>query len=228
MKNWAKASKCLEILVNLQTVNHPPTVAKGILMVGRHPFNNSPRVARRGMGKKRENMYMLDKFRYCPVCGSKHFEESTAKSKRCRNCGFEYFLNASSATAAFILNARGELLVERRKEEPGRGTLDLPGGFTEIGETSEEGVVREVMEETNLKVTAARYLFSLPNVYRYSGIELPTLDMFYECDVEDESVLAANDDAAECMWIKPEDIHTEQFGLRSVRWGLVKYLERQK
>ena len=72
------------------------------------------------MGKKRENMYMLDKFRYCPVCGSKHFEESTAKSKRCRNCGFEYFLNASSATAAFILNGRGELLVERRKEEPGR------------------------------------------------------------------------------------------------------------
>ena len=80
MKNWAKASKCLEILVNLQTVSHPPMVAKGILMVGRHPFNNSPRVARRGMGKKRENMYMLDKFRYCPVCGSKHFEESTAKA----------------------------------------------------------------------------------------------------------------------------------------------------
>ena len=52
--------------------------------------------------------------------------------------------------------------------------------------------------------------------------------MFYECDIEDETVLAANDDAAECMWIKPEDIHTEQFGLRSVRWGLVKFLERQK
>ena len=130
----------------MQTVNHPPTVAKGILMVGRHPFNNSPRVARRGTGKKRENMYMLDKFRYCPVCGSKHFEESTAKSKRCRNCGFEYFLNASSATAAFILNARGELLVERRKEEPGRGTLDLPGGFCDTGETLEEGMVREVLE----------------------------------------------------------------------------------
>ena len=50
--------------------------------------------------------------------------------------------------------------------------------------------------------------------------------MFYECDIEDETVLAANDDAAECMWIKPEDIHTEQFGLRSVRWGLVKFLEK--
>ena len=173
-------------------------------------------------------MHPLEKFEYCPRCGSHHFVENGARSKKCENCSFEYFMNPSAANVAIIRNSKGEILITLRKQEPAKGTLDLPGGFTEIGETSEEGVVREVMEETNLKVTDARYLFSLPNVYRYSGIELPTLDMFYECDVEDESVLAANDDAAECMWIKPEDIHTEQFGLRSVRWGLVKYLERQK
>lgn len=137
-------------------------------------------------------------------------------------------MNPSAANVAIIKNSEGEILVTLRKQEPAKGTLDLPGGFTEIGETSEEGVKREVMEETGLNVTAVHYLFSLPNVYRYSGIELPTLDMFYECDIEDETVLTANDDAAECMWIKPEDIHTEQFGLRSVRWGLVKFLERQK
>ena len=154
-------------------------------------------------------MHPLEKFEYCPRCGSHHFVENGARSRKCENCGFEYFMNPSAANVAIIRNSKGEILVTLRKQEPAKGTLDLPGGFTEIGETSEEGVVREVMEETNLKVTAARYLFSLPNVYRYSGIELPTLDMFYECDVEDESVLAANDDAAECMWIKPEDIHTE-------------------
>lgn len=137
-------------------------------------------------------------------------------------------MNPSAANVAIIKNSEGEILVTLRKQEPAKGTLDLPGGFTEIGEISEEGVKREVLEETGLNVTAVHYLFSLPNVYRYSGIELPTLDMFYECDIEDETVLAANDDAAECMWIKPEDIHTEQFGLRSVRWGLVKFLERQK
>ena len=163
-------------------------------------------------------MHPLEKFEYCPRCGSHHFVENGARSRKCENCGFEYFMNPSAANVAIIRNSKGEILITLRKQEPAKGTLDLP----------EEGVVREVMEETNLKVTAARYLFSLPNVYRYSGIELPTLDMFYECDVEDESVLAANDDAAECMWIMPEDIHTEQFGLRSVRWGLVKYLERLK
>ena len=95
------------------------------------------------------------------------------------------------------------------------------------GETAEEGVRREVLEETGLVVKDVNYLFSLPNVYRYSGMDIHTLDMFYLCEVEDDSVVAAGDDAADCMWLNPDDIHTEQFGLRSVRWGLIKFLERQ-
>ena len=172
-------------------------------------------------------MHPLEKFEYCPLCGSHHFETNGATSKKCENCGFEYFMNPSASNVAIIKNVKGEILVERRKQEPAKGMLDLPGGFAQIGETSEEGVCREVMEETGLKVISAQYLFSLPNVYRYSGIDIHTLDMFYLCEVEDDSALAAGDDAAECMWIKPEDIHTEQFGLRSVRWGLIKFLERQ-
>lgn len=172
-------------------------------------------------------MHPLEKFEYCPICGSHHFNVSSNKSKKCENCGFEYFMNPSTATVALIRNSKGEILVERRKNEPAKGTLDLPGGFADIGETAEEGVTREVMEETGLTVTNATYLFSLPNVYRYSSIDIHTLDMFYVCDVEDTSCLTPADDAEECMWLRPEDIHTEQFGLRSVRWGLIKFLERQ-
>ena len=172
-------------------------------------------------------MHPLEKFEYCPKCGSHHFVANGATSKKCENCGFEYFMNPSASNVAIIKNAKGEILVERRKQEPAKGTLDLPGGLTQIGETSEEGLAREVMEETGLKVTDAKYLFSLPNIYRYSGIDIHTLDMFYLCEVEDDSVVAAGDDAADCMWLNPDDIHTEQFGLRSVRWGLIKFLERQ-
>ena len=148
-------------------------------------------------------MHLLEKFEYCPMCGSHHFNKMGEKSRKCENCGFELFMNASAA----------------------KGTLDLPGGFADAGETAEEGVAREVKEETGLEVVSAKYLFSLPNVYRYCGIDVPTLDAFFECKVRDISALKADDDAAECMWLKPEDIHTEQFGLRSVRWGLVQYLE---
>lgn len=169
---------------------------------------------------------MLEKFRYCPACGSKHFEENTTKSRRCRNCGFEYFLNPSSATAAFILNERGQLLVERRKEEPGRGTLDLPGGFCDTAESLEEGLAREILEETGLRLKSTpEYLFSIPNNYRYSGADVPTLDAFFLLRVAGDVQAVAGDDAAELMWIAIADIHTEQFGLRSIRRALHRFIE---
>lgn len=71
-------------------------------------------------------MHPLEKFKYCPVCGSKHFVENDEKSKKCENCGFVYYVNPSAATAAFILNDKNELLVLTRKKEPAKGTLDLP------------------------------------------------------------------------------------------------------
>lgn len=169
-------------------------------------------------------MHPLEKFRYCPACGSSHFEIQNEKSKRCDNCGFEYFLNPSCAVAAFITDKEGHLLVLRRKQDPGKGMLDLPGGFCDIGETKEEAIRREVKEETGLDVVEAKYLFSEPNKYRYSDFEIPTLDAFYSCKVADTSVVTAMDDAEEYAWIATDDIQTEQFGLRSIRNAIRKYV----
>ena len=108
----------------------------------------------------------LAQFLYCPECGSPHFEVNNEKSKKCTDCGFVYYFNPSSATVALILNEKKELLVCRRAKEPAKGTLDLPGGFIDMNETGEEGVGREVWEETGLKVEKATYQFSLPNIYR--------------------------------------------------------------
>lgn len=171
-----------------------------------------------------------EKMHFCPACGSRHYEVNGPKSMRCDNCGFELFFNPASANVAFILNDRGELLVEKRRHEPAKGTLDLPGGFADPGETAEEGVKREVFEETGLRVTSLQYLFSRPNKYRYSGIDIPTLDLFFLCEVDDCCALHAGDDAADCFWVAFDDIHTELFGLRSIRHGLADFREyaRQK
>lgn len=162
----------------------------------------------------------LSQFRYCPKCGSAHFENHNEKSKRCADCGFVYYLNPSAATVALILNEQNELLVCRRAKEPAKGTLDLPGGFIDRAETSEEGVAREVKEETGMDVTNAEYLFSLPNIYVYSGFQVHTMDLFFRCTVTNTLHFKAMDDAADLFFLPLKEIRTEDFGLGSIRKGL--------
>ena len=54
------------------------------------------RVEGRGSSDLMERVHPLEKFRFCPVCGSEHFEVNSEKSKRCGHCGFEYFFNYSA------------------------------------------------------------------------------------------------------------------------------------
>ena len=173
-------------------------------------------------------MHPLDLFKYCPKCGSAAFGENDEKSKRCADCGFVYYFNASSATVALILNERGELLVGRRAKEPKKGTLDLPGGFVDCYETGEEGVAREVLEETGLEVVDAKYLFSLPNTYLYSGFLVHTLDQFFRCRVKDDSCLGAMDDVADAFWVPLQEVNPEEFGLDSVREGVKRFLKENQ
>ena len=84
----------------------------------------------------------LEKFKYCPLCGSSRFEIHNVKSRKCQDCGFTYYANPSSATVALIVNDKDELLAVRRKNEPAKGTLDLPGGFVDMEETGEQGMAR--------------------------------------------------------------------------------------
>ena len=171
----------------------------------------------------------LEIFHYCPKCGSQDFEIQNALSRHCANCGFTFYQNPRASTAAFILNGKDELLVALRGKEPAKGTLDLPGGFVDNDENAEQGMVREILEETGLSVSTddVEYLFSIPNVYRYSGMDIHTLDLFFLCHVDDEAVVKAADDAAELTWVPLKKVYVERFGLRSIRQGVHRFLEKK-
>ncbi len=170
----------------------------------------------------------LAPFRYCPRCGSSHFVDNNTLSRRCKECGLIYYLNPKAAVVAVITNEQGDILVCRRAKEPAKDTLDLPGGFCDLNETAEEAVAREVGEETSLTITSCRYLFSLPNLYHYSGLEIPTMDLFFECRVADISPLSAHDDVAEAHFIPRSKIDPTLFGLTSIRQGITRILDNQE
>lgn len=169
-----------------------------------------------------ERKHPLYQFKYCPKCGSDNFVDNNFKSKRCEACGFIYYFNPSSATVAVIINESNEIMVATRAHEPAKGTYDLPGGFVDMDETAEEAVIREVKEETGLQVLSVRYLFSIPNLYVYSGFEVETTDLFFLCKVEKNIQFAAHDDVAELKFLPISDLNPSLFGLRSVKQGIEK------
>lgn len=163
-------------------------------------------------------------FKYCPVCGSNEFVLNNEKSMHCKKCGFVLYINAAAATAAFILNEDGNLLVCRRAKEPAKGTLDLPGGFVDGDETAEEAISREIEEELNGTIEELQYLFSLPNLYEYSDLTIPTLDMFFACKLKSNKNLKAADDVESFEFIPIREINPEYFGLKSIRKAVEIFL----
>ena len=103
---------------------------------------------------------------------------------------------------AVIKDAAGRLLLIRRGHEPGAGLWSLPGGRIERGETDEQAVAREILEETGLRVACGRLV---------GTAELPGLDGAV-ADVRDYLAtvtggeLAAGDDAADVRWATAADL----------------------
>jgi 8-oxo-dGTP pyrophosphatase MutT (NUDIX family) len=152
------------------------------------------------------------------------FVERNEKAKQCRSCGFAYYYNPAAAVAGFIRNGRDDLLlVVRRAREPAKGTLDLPGGFADLYENAEEAIRREIKEEIGLEVSSCRYIFSIPNIYPYLGFTVHTLDLFFECFVDDFTPAVAADDAACLEMIPLNALDPALFGLESVKKAINIY-----
>lgn len=95
--------------------------------------------------------------KYCPRCGVET-EQISPIGKKCPKCNQEFYPNISPAVIVRIHKGDSILLVRAKNF---RGTFNgLVAGFVEAGESFEETVEREVMEETGLRVTNIRYFGS--------------------------------------------------------------------
>jgi NAD+ diphosphatase len=156
-------------------------------------------------------------FRFCPRCGSPEFNPENVKSLKCRECGFLYFINPVSAVTALIFDDEKRLLLTRRRHEPARGMLDLPGGFVDQGEKGEDALIREIREELNLTIDQYYFFGTFPNEYLFEGIVYFTLDIVFICKISNLNTLKPADDVTSCEFTPPEMINPDEIGLMSVK-----------
>lgn len=164
--------------------------------------------------------------KFCPKCGSSDFPAHADRSFKCGACGFHFFVNASAAVAALIVNEKGELLLTRRAVDPHKGMLDLPGGFVDPGERAEEALVREIREELNLEVGDYQFLISYPNEYVFSGFTVYTVDLAFVCHVKDFSGMTWQDDISGYVFVSPEVIDYHEICSDSIRRIIQFFVKR--
>lgn len=113
-------------------------------------------------GKCQELLYWDHNTQFCGVCGAP-MKMHTDISKRCTQCGKEVW--PQLATAIIVLIHKGdEVLLVHAKNFKG-DFYGLVAGFVETGETLEQAVAREVMEETHLTIRNLTYFGSQPWPY---------------------------------------------------------------
>lgn len=106
---------------------------------------------------------------YCSHCGSGDLQYKVPEGDIfpryvCCNCKIVHYQNPNMVTGAIPL-WQGKILLAKRGIEPRKGFWNLPCGFLELGETIEDGAIREVKEETGIDISL-KYLhtvYNLPN-----------------------------------------------------------------
>ncbi|MGL4914660.1 MAG: NUDIX hydrolase [Aeromonas allosaccharophila] len=154
---------------------------------------------------------------FCPKCGDQTLLSISHKECRC-DCGFHFFQNVAAAVMV-ALCWQDEVLVAVRDRNPGKGLLDLPGGFVDPCESLEGALVRELQEELGLDVSGqpCTYLGSFPNIYPYDGITYHTCDTFFTITLTEKPVIQPADDVANCHWMKLDSLCFSRFAFTSTR-----------
>lgn len=165
---------------------------------------------------------MLD---FCPKCGKSGLEFHQNKLWLCSQCSFQMYFNVAAATAG-ILFYKGKLAVLKRKRDPGYGLLDLPGGFADSGESAEDAMRRECLEELGVEVESLQYLTSFPNRYPFKEMKYATCDLFFLGELINEPRLSDPEENSHLLLIEPDKIVLDEFAFPSIRQGLDYYFRK--
>ena len=165
-------------------------------------------------GYQLHNWYESRKF--CGKCGHPLVPDARERMMYCPHCKNTEYPKISPAVIVGVRNGN-RLLMSKYAGGTAR-RYALIAGFAEIGETLEETVKREVMEEVGLKVKNIEYYKSQP--WSLSS----SLLMGFYCDLEgSDQIVLEEDELSEAQWFEREEIPYDDYDVSLTREMMIRF-----
>jgi len=167
----------------------------------------------------RAMVYWRKRHRYCGSCGAPTSSASAGHVLRCSDpgCGAEHFPRLDPAIIVLVTDGSRALLGRQASWPEGR--YSTIAGFVEPGESLEDAVLREVMEETHVPVSRTRYHSSQPWPFPSS------LMIGFIAEADPEAEPKADEELEDVRWFTREEIAAGHPGLpppQSVSFRLIE------
>lgn len=155
------------------------------------------------------NWYRVN--RYCGNCGTPTIHDDKERMMRCPHCNNLIFPRIAPAVLVGITHNEKIVLIQYANRNYKH--YGIVAGFIEVGETAEEAVAREVMEEVGLKVKNIRYYKSQP----WGVAGNLSLGYFCELDGDDDTITLDENELSMAQWYHRDDIPAEDDGISLTR-----------
>lgn len=132
---------------------------------------------------------------FCGVCGTPTVTRRTERSRECPSCGHTAYPRLAPAVMALVRRLPDEILLARSPRFPA-GMFSALAGFAEPGETLEQCLHREVLEEVGIRVANLRYFASQPWPFPHS------LMIAFVCDWADGELAPDGIEIESANWFK--------------------------
>ncbi|VEG92534.1 NAD(+) diphosphatase [Legionella spiritensis] len=130
--------------------------------------------------------------KYCGICGKETLQISALLEAHCKSCNFVFYPRISPSIIVLIKNQ--SKIIMARGEHFAEGVYGLIAGFVSPGETLEESVHREVLEEVGIKVKNIQYFGSQPWPFPDS------LMIAFEADYDSGEIVIDDVEIKEAGW----------------------------
>lgn len=158
---------------------------------------------------------------FCGRCGGHTVHDSKERMVRCTSCGNMIFPKICPAVIVAVTD-NDRILLTKYAGRMYRNYA-LIAGFNEAGETLEQTVEREVMEEVGLKVKNIRYYKSQP-----WGLSGSLLSGFF-CELDgDDKITLQEDELSLGTWVKADELDLEDDGISLTREMIIKFRDEYK